>query len=99
MTTETQQPNKTTAGQGEASDVERSVMPDFEREFRYYILKFKDINKYLTIDDKEKLLAIARKIDRGRCDDNKMPLNCVVVEHDWPEYEPTWGAIEARMKA
>jgi hypothetical protein len=21
------------------------------------------------------------------------------VEHDWPEYEPTWQAIEARMDA
>jgi hypothetical protein len=24
-------------------------------------------------------------------------LDCVVVESDWPEYEPTWKAIEARF--
>lgn len=74
-------------------------LPDFEREFRYFVLKFKDINKYLNTEDKEALLTIARKVDRGRCDDDKMPLNCVVVESDWPEYEPTWAAIEKRMKA
>jgi len=24
-------------------------------------------------------------------------MKCVVVEHDWPEYEPTWAAIAARV--
>lgn len=24
-------------------------------------------------------------------------MDCVVVESDWPEYEPTWRAIEARV--
>jgi len=27
----------------------------------------------------------------------KQPLECVVVESDWPEYEPTWEAIKQRM--
>ena len=27
----------------------------------------------------------------------KPRLDCVVVEVDWPEYEPTWEAIEARI--
>lgn len=24
-------------------------------------------------------------------------MECVIVESDWPEYEPTWKAIEARV--
>jgi len=75
------------------------VRPDFEREFRYLVMKFKDVNKYLTDTEKEMLLAITRKIAKGRCDDIKMPLDCVVVESDWPEYEPTWKAIEERLNA
>lgn len=74
-------------------------MPDFEREFRYLVLKFIDVNKYLTETEKEMLLAITKKVAKGRADECKMPLECVVVESDWPEYEPTWAAIEARMKA
>ena len=29
----------------------------------------------------------------------KPALHCVVVEKDWPEYEPTWVDIEARVSA
>lgn len=71
--------------------------PEFEREFRYLVFKIKDISKYLTIEEKEKFLVITSKISKGRAEDGKMPIDCVVVESDWPEYEPTWAAIEARV--
>jgi len=73
------------------------VMSEFEREFRYLVMKFKDVNKYLVDTEKEVLLALTKKIANGRSDDMKMPLDCVVVESDWPEYEPTWKAIENRI--
>jgi len=72
-------------------------MPDFEREFRYLVMKFKDVNEYLSDAEKEILLVLVKKIATGRADAGKMPLECVVVESDWPEYEPTWEAIKARM--
>lgn len=72
-------------------------MPDFEREFRYLVMKFKDVRKYLTDPEKEILFILSKKISKGRCDDEKAHLDCVVVESDWPEYEPTWLAIEERM--
>ena len=71
-------------------------MPDFKREYRYLVMKFKDLNKYLSDEDKEILFAIVKKIAKGRANDSKMPIDCVVVEHDWPEYEQTWEAIERR---
>lgn len=72
-------------------------MKEFVREYRYLVLKFKDINKYLSAEDKAEILRIAHKVAKGRCDDGKMPIECVVVESDWPEYEPTWEMIEKRM--
>lgn len=72
-------------------------MPDFKREDRYLVMKRSDIEKYLP-DDKKKLLDfIAGNIRDGRALDGKEPLQCVVVEHDWPEYEMTWAWIEARV--
>lgn len=55
------------------------------------------MNKYLADTEKEVLLSLAKKVAKGRADDIKIPLECVVVEQDWPEYEPTWMAIEERM--
>lgn len=68
-----------------------------ERENRYLIIKRKDIAAYLTEAEVEVLDDISRKINRQRLMDGKSVLMAVVVEHDWPEYEPTWAAIEKRM--
>lgn len=70
---------------------------EFIREFRYLVLKCKDLNKYLTDEERINLLRLTSKVSRGRCNDGKTQLDCVVVESDWPEYEPTWKAIERRM--
>ena len=72
-------------------------MGEFKREFRYLVLKFKDANEHLSETEKRQLALLAGKVDAGRAEAGKMPLECVVVESDWPEYEPTWAAIEARM--
>jgi len=72
-------------------------MSKFNREFRYIVFKLKDIDKYLTQEDKDTLMKIGYQIAEGRFDDNKPTFNAVVVEQDWPEFEPTWKAIEERM--
>ena len=74
-------------------------MNNFTREDRYIVIKRSDLDS-MKLTDKEKrefehiLYAIKRhrEIVLG-----KAPLQCVVVENDWPEYEPTWRAIETRM--
>lgn len=68
-----------------------------ERENRYVIIKRKDAAAYLDPAAEELLDDIVRNINRHRLMDGKSALTAVVVEHDWPEYEPTWAAIAARV--
>jgi hypothetical protein len=72
-------------------------MTSFKREHRYLVLKWRDVELYLAPEETETLLALSSKIHRVRQTEGKAPFNAVVVEQDWPEYEPTWAAIEARM--
>lgn len=70
---------------------------EFKREDRYMVFKISDVVEHCT---KAEALHLARlyEIQRvGRKDAGKAELECVVVESDWPEYEPTWKAIEARV--
>ena len=69
----------------------------FRREERYAVLKHTDVHEALTLEEIDMLLHIEAKIDACRFRAGKPPLKCVVVESDWPEYEPTWNAIEQRV--
>lgn len=68
-----------------------------KREERYVVIKHTDIDQ-LSYDHQLKLRAILGKVERIREKKGKEPLKAVVVEADWPEYEPTWKAIESRVK-
>lgn len=58
----------------------------FEREERYIVFKVKDLSEHK--------LGWVRDVIRL----NDIPtVDAVVVEADWPEYEPTWSAIERRV--
>jgi hypothetical protein len=72
-------------------------MAEFKREFRYAVIKRKDADAALTPEERDQLSDLLWKVACWRERNGKPPLECVVVEHDWPEYEPTWKAIEARM--
>lgn len=71
----------------------------FKREARYVVLKISDIEKHLSEEGQRSLDAICSVIAAGRVADGKPLLEAVVVEQDWPEYEPTWAAIKARCDA
>ena len=58
-------------------------MSEFKREERYIVLKL----KRLPNDEAEYLRD---------CHPKSM-VECVVVEHDWPEYHLVWAMIEHRM--
>jgi hypothetical protein len=68
------------------------------REIRYLVLKKTDIEK-LTNSEREILSILVNRINLIRIDAEKNRIQCVVVEHDWPEYEPTLDAIEKRISA
>lgn len=72
----------------------------FNREQRYLVLKSSDmIATGLTETELDQLQAICAKVDQYRRNAGKPVLETVVVEKDWPEYEPTWAAIEQRVAA
>jgi hypothetical protein len=73
-------------------------MSEFKREIRYVVLKATDLQAVgLTEAELDSLKAVCAKVDKHRRDAGMPDLECVVVEKDWPEYEPTWQAIERRM--
>lgn len=67
---------------------------EFKREERYIVFKVSDLGNSLKGDD---IRVLAREYAKYRQSKWKPPLECLVVESDWPEYEPTWKAIAARM--
>ena len=70
---------------------------NFTREARYVVLKSADVMKCLTVSELIELRRIQARVEEHRAELGKPPLDCVVVESDWPEYERTWQAIEARV--
>lgn len=68
-----------------------------KREKRYLVFKLSDIKQYFDFSDQAVLSALACHIDDRRNADGRPDLEALVVESDWPEYEPTWAAIEARV--
>ncbi len=67
------------------------------RENRYLVIKRKDMVSALTAREIRRLNQLRRKVALARRKAKKEPLVCVVVESDWPEYQPTWRAIENRV--
>lgn len=61
--------------------------PHFERENRYIVIKLKPLQK----GAREPLLRYLEHL-------NVKPVECVVIEADWPEYETVWQMIEARRR-
>ena len=70
---------------------------EFKREERYIVFKLADVEEHFTPGEKQQLARLAEVQRVGRSEAGKPLLECVVVEADWPEYEPTWNAIEARV--
>ena len=71
----------------------------FERELRYYVAKRKDVEQYLSTTEQQILHLLLNKVAIGRLNDKKPFFKSVVVESDWPEYEPVWDMIKARTEA
>ena len=70
---------------------------EFEREERYIVFKLSDVEEHFTPGEKQQLARLVEVQRAGREEAGKPLLRCVVVEKDWPEYEPTWKALESRV--
>lgn len=66
----------------------------FVKEDRYLVLKRSDIETGLDEEQKSILLHLAHIVGRERQSLGKAPLECVVVESDWPNYSEVWKSVE-----
>lgn len=71
------------------------------REDRYIVIKKSDLDEAVELNflKKKHVLKLTCILDKYRAYRNfrEQPLQCVVVEGDWPEYEAVWRMIEARV--
>lgn len=68
---------------------------EFKKEDRYLVIKRSDIELFMTGAGKNELYRFAAIIESGRVREKKTPLECVVVESDWPIYNDVWKMVEA----
>ncbi|MDP2346759.1 MAG: hypothetical protein Q8N34_03430 [Gammaproteobacteria bacterium] len=60
-------------------------------------MKSTDIADALPPDEVSQLRRLMVKVEQCRNGRGKKPLQCVVIESDWPEYEPVWQLLEQRV--
>ena len=68
-------------------------MSEFKRERRYLVEKVRDVETALSDDEKRQLSALMEKVEHHREQQGKSPLECVVVESDWPNFQETWDSV------
>lgn len=69
-----------------------------KRENRYLVIKNDDALLALDGSDCNHLNYIMDKIRAFRDKRGAIPLECVVIESDWPEYELVWELIRLRVE-
>lgn len=67
----------------------------FEREDRYIVIKISHLHCADALINVARELTLRNFLDAQEI----IPVEAVVVEADWPEYEPVWKMIEARCGA
>lgn len=69
-----------------------------ERDFnRYAVIKISHAEQALTREELRTIYKLGQKVYNWQRANDKPRFECVVIEHDWPEYEPVWEAIESRV--
>lgn len=83
----------------QTSKVQTTTNQPFTKEIRYLVVKHTDMLNYLTEVEQSTLKYLAAECERRRSTiSGRVPREYVVVESDWPEYEPTWQAIKLRSE-
>ncbi|UVE47574.1 hypothetical protein KS461_09885 [Pseudomonas chlororaphis] len=71
-------------------------MSEFQREDRYIVIKRSDLDKMSPLD-RDVALSNLEHVAALLFGWNAPERKCLVIESDWPEYEPAWQMIERRM--
>jgi hypothetical protein len=70
-------------------------MSEFNREDRYVVIKRSDVENYWRADVRKQFMAALGRLNEHHV---RIPQRqYLVIESDWPEYEPAWQMIERRM--
>ncbi|MNJ26555.1 hypothetical protein D3C77_210420 [compost metagenome] len=77
-----------------SSNTEQMVSAPFEREARYLVIKLSKLDAGYATGELYADAELAKKIEKLA---SSALIDCVVIEKDWPEYEPVWSMIEARV--
>lgn len=72
-------------------------MSDFEWEDRYLVLKREDINA-LPVATQQKFWALIDEAIDLLPEPEGDPREYLVIEADWPEYEPAAAMLQARIE-
>lgn len=70
---------------------------EFKQEDHYIVFKLSDMSAYLSSSEADEVRYLNRVVNAGRTREGKESLNGVFIEEHWPEFEPTWEAIKARV--
>ena len=66
------------------------------RENRFLVLRNKDIEKFLTVEQKVLLADLIQYIEYHReVAENRPSKNYVVIADNWPMYDTVWAMVEA----
>lgn len=73
-------------------------MSEFVRHQKYCVAKFSDMDKYLDLYEKRKLLTLMMKIENGRQNDDKANPDFVCIPSTWSEqYKAAWKLVEEKV--
>lgn len=76
--------------------VQPTPLPEFNLEPRYLVFKRKDVRD-LPAQDQVTLERIAMTLHQRRGDEGRVALECLVIEKDWPEYNPALLMLTRRV--
>ena len=71
-------------------------MSEFHREDRYNVIKYTDLER-LPHAERRGVNGFLRRIHESILKAGAPARQSVVIESNWPEYEPVWQMIERRM--
>ncbi|AJO79420.1 hypothetical protein [Pseudomonas sp. MRSN 12121] len=75
---------------------ENKPVKPFQREDRYIVIKRSDLDKLSPLDH-DVAMSNLEHVSAILFGWNVPDRKCLVIESDWPEYEPAWQMIERRM--
>lgn len=84
-------------GIADQQDAQGAQAEELQREDRYFLVMRKDL-ALLSPADRELALTLMGELGAIMETWNAPKRECLVIEIDWPEYEPTWAAIQARVE-